>query len=603
MAELRDRYNSHGFDEKGNDNNMKVFEKATKQLLEFSKTFPKELQKRDSKREQEYIEKEKKRDLEDKSFRKALRDELGNAAKKTLGDGLATVVQATIGGAGPIGYLLEKTLNLSGVTKALVDNFGSRRGGISRGLSSQEITTNRKLNDTKKADRENFESYPTIVKLRAWLNFQTKDNALFRKYMISMQNRAKEQAKFEKEQSKLKKVFEKMQKGIDKQALLTSAMVAGITLGVFTLVGLSALVGTYLYRKFGNTQNSTAQSTPGAPVINLKNKGTYTTEKTSGYGRRPPVVDKATGKVVSPSGMHHGIDMAAPSGASVRSLTPGKAYPWMQLEGVSGFVPYKKEKPEERHLYAGYGNFVDVVCTPITAERLGFPGRTVTIRYAHLLDVFVSKGATVQKGQIIGSAGRTGGATGTHVHIEVLVDGKVMPPGSLGTQYGVDPSGNLDSRYTVDPDKLKFFDSSGKLTNASGAFKSWASVKVDPNKPFAQQTASSLVQSKQSKGTFVDNPGYESGAISGLTEGGFVTGGAANISMVGKNESLMQGNNITNANAKKKQAGNSNQPILIQTPSPTPEKKEENIKLSFDVENSATKLLKHTDRTIDFGKV
>lgn len=48
--------------------------------------------------------------------------------------------------------------------------------------------------------------------------------------------------------------------------------------------------------------------------------------------------------------------------------------------------------------------------------------------YAHLQTLLVSEGQSVQQGQIIGLAGQTGWATGSHLHLEVLVDGEYVDP-------------------------------------------------------------------------------------------------------------------------------------------------------------------------------
>jgi murein DD-endopeptidase MepM/ murein hydrolase activator NlpD len=48
--------------------------------------------------------------------------------------------------------------------------------------------------------------------------------------------------------------------------------------------------------------------------------------------------------------------------------------------------------------------------------------------YAHLSQISVSKGQRVTQGQVIGNGGRTGYATGNHLHFEVRKDGNVVDP-------------------------------------------------------------------------------------------------------------------------------------------------------------------------------
>ena len=55
-------------------------------------------------------------------------------------------------------------------------------------------------------------------------------------------------------------------------------------------------------------------------------------------------------------------------------------------------------------------------------------------RYGHLSSMSVFKGDKVKRGDIIGRVGSTGRATGSHLHYEVLANGKLLNPLQLLTQ-------------------------------------------------------------------------------------------------------------------------------------------------------------------------
>ena len=70
------------------------------------------------------------------------------------------------------------------------------------------------------------------------------------------------------------------------------------------------------------------------------------------------------------------------------------------------------------------------------ARRNGDYGKLIQIahgfglvtRYGHLADYAVEVGDTVERGEVIGYVGSTGRATGSHVHYEVLVNGRTLNP-------------------------------------------------------------------------------------------------------------------------------------------------------------------------------
>ena len=104
---------------------------------------------------------------------------------------------------------------------------------------------------------------------------------------------------------------------------------------------------------------------------------------------------------------HRGIDYGAPTGTPVRAT-------------ASGTVRFAGRK-------GGYGKL-------ITLRHANGYGT----RYAHLSRYArgIRKGARVEQGQVIGYVGKTGLATGPHLHYEFLVNGKqrdplklILPPG------------------------------------------------------------------------------------------------------------------------------------------------------------------------------
>jgi len=94
---------------------------------------------------------------------------------------------------------------------------------------------------------------------------------------------------------------------------------------------------------------------------------------------------------------HDGLDLAAPEGTPIVAAADG----WVLFVG------------EQR----GYGEIV----------LIGHEGDLVTV-YAHNSENLVARGDRVQRGQPIAKVGRTGNATGPHVHFEVRVGARPQDP-------------------------------------------------------------------------------------------------------------------------------------------------------------------------------
>ncbi len=97
------------------------------------------------------------------------------------------------------------------------------------------------------------------------------------------------------------------------------------------------------------------------------------------------------------SSNHKGVDLKASEGQSVKA----------SADGVVSFAG------EQR----GYGNIVII-------DHTG----DIQTAYAHLSSVKVNKDDDVKQGDIVGSAGQTGTATGPHLHFEVRLNGTQVDP-------------------------------------------------------------------------------------------------------------------------------------------------------------------------------
>ena len=91
-------------------------------------------------------------------------------------------------------------------------------------------------------------------------------------------------------------------------------------------------------------------------------------------------------------GYHKGLDIAAPTGTSIAACAGGV----VTFSGWQG----------------DYGNLIIIS-----------HGDGIETYYAHCNDLYVSAGEQVAQGEIIGAVGSTGYSTGSHVHLEVRIDG------------------------------------------------------------------------------------------------------------------------------------------------------------------------------------
>jgi murein DD-endopeptidase MepM/ murein hydrolase activator NlpD len=94
---------------------------------------------------------------------------------------------------------------------------------------------------------------------------------------------------------------------------------------------------------------------------------------------------------------HKGVDYGAPAGTAVRAVG----------DGVVDFAGWQN----------GYGNVVEI---RHSAQR--------STLYAHMSRIDVKRGARVEQGELVGTVGSTGWATGPHLHFEVKVGGVQEDP-------------------------------------------------------------------------------------------------------------------------------------------------------------------------------
>ena len=102
---------------------------------------------------------------------------------------------------------------------------------------------------------------------------------------------------------------------------------------------------------------------------------------------------------------HKGVDYSAPLGTAIRAVA----------NGVVEFAGQQR----------GYGNVVIVD-----------HGKGHTTLYAHLNSMAVRKGEKISQSQHLGTVGRTGWATGPHLHFEFRIDGDHQDPLAVLARQG-----------------------------------------------------------------------------------------------------------------------------------------------------------------------
>lgn len=137
----------------------------------------------------------------------------------------------------------------------------------------------------------------------------------------------------------------------------------------------------------------------------------YTVTKSYTAPTTKPTVTSVsgTGKMVWPNSCqrisqyygwrHSGLDIACPQGSGIYAANAGRV-----ITAQGGWN-------------GGYGNYVIID-----------HGGGVQTLYGHLSAIYVSKGESVSRGQLIGAEGSTGRSTGPHLHFEVRINGSRVNP-------------------------------------------------------------------------------------------------------------------------------------------------------------------------------
>jgi murein DD-endopeptidase MepM/ murein hydrolase activator NlpD len=167
-------------------------------------------------------------------------------------------------------------------------------------------------------------------------------------------------------------------------------------------LGLGRELSKALEKQIGGAATPTEQPTkPAEPALGVSptsDPGVNDGEKlqvpqgtiSSGFGWR---ADPFTGE----TRFHRGIDVALAYGRDVRAAAPGRVV----FSGEQGT----------------YGNLV------VIEHQSG-----QQTRYAHLSAMSVQAGDQVGGGSVIGQAGHSGRATGSHLHFEVVSNGQSLDP-------------------------------------------------------------------------------------------------------------------------------------------------------------------------------
>ena len=147
-------------------------------------------------------------------------------------------------------------------------------------------------------------------------------------------------------------------------------------------------------------KDNVSESVISAPTAEIITTGTQNPPPRIGTGT---FINPLPGSSISSrfgsrsGGFHRGLDMAKSAGSSIKAADGGTVV----SAGWDGSY--------------GYAIVIN-------------HGAGLMSRYAHCSDLYVSAGAKIYQGQIIGAVGTTGVSTGPHLHFEIIKYGSVVNP-------------------------------------------------------------------------------------------------------------------------------------------------------------------------------
>lgn len=435
VAELRDRYNSHNFDDSGKNTEVTRFDKLVKSLQLMEKTYRELRQTNNSDKQSNTTDRVKKL--------------VGDISKATIGN------RNLWANLGPIPFALSKMVG--GMLK--LSKLGSFSSPQVKNIDSREV------NQQKDQFIETFESCPTIKKIHAYIEAKAdvdeqlgkslKFQELWGKSGLQEYKEQKIQRNKENDYATAQsKIFNAMNKNLDFLTKNTKLIVGGVTLGAIALVGLGLwFKQTPLFAKISQMATSVSNILDAVNTyFDLGSAPPPTQEEYDAYMKEHPEVSEidivsgsldreiiknrnivktpsgseifgmssksgfkiSSGYGVSRTGLdagkpHRGIDIAIPEGTPIYSLTDGYAMPYTQVS--NGVI-------------TGYGHVMIVTLDKKEVERLmpEYLGHTVQFKYAHLSKFAFNDNKRIKRGELLGYSGSSGYSTGAHLHFEIVVD-------------------------------------------------------------------------------------------------------------------------------------------------------------------------------------